>query len=160
VDENGQIVSADAPNGVFTVSVDEKGRLKLPAAMLAYLESFKDDRKVFITTFDESEARLYPISLWRETVKKLQASGDDSEALADLALIADHYGKEVEVDVQGRLTLPELLRKAMRLEKDEARMRSYQGKILLFNGADYEKNLAEAKKGLAEKLKVGKRIAL
>ena len=89
MEENGQIVPAGAPNGVFAVSVDDKGRLKLPASLLTYLEGFKEDRKVFITTFDESEARIYPISVWRETEKKLQEPGDDFEALEALAKVAD-----------------------------------------------------------------------
>jgi DNA-binding transcriptional regulator/RsmH inhibitor MraZ len=160
VEENGKIVPLGAPNGVFAVSVDEKGRLKLPAAMLAYLESLKEDRKVFITTFDEAEFRIYPISVWRETAKKLQEPGDDADYLEALARIADHYGKDVEVDAQGRLTLPELLRKALTLEKDEVHLRCFQGRINGFGRAEYEKSLAEARSGLADKIKVLKRKAL
>jgi MraZ protein len=160
VEANGQIVPDGAPNGVFAVSVDEKGRLKLPAPMLAYLESFKDERKVFITTFDESEARIYPISVWRDTAKKLQEPGDDFEALDALARIADHYGKDVDVDVQGRLTLPDTLRKALNLEKDEVKMRCFQNRINVLGSAEYEKLFSEAKNSLAEKVKVLKRKAL
>ena len=160
MEENGQIVPTVAPNGVFAVTVDEKGRLKLPAAMLGYLESFKEDRKVFITTFDESEFRLYPISVWRETAKKLQEPGEDGDFLEALARIADHYGKDVDVDAQGRLTLPELLRKTLNLEKDEVRLRCFQGRINGFGSAEYEKSLAEARSALADKMKVLKRKAL
>ncbi len=160
MEENGQIVSAGAPNGVFAVTVDEKGRLKLPASMLAYLEGFKEERKAFITTFDESEARIYPISVWRETAKKLQEPGDDFEALDALARIADHYGKDVDVDAQGRLTLPDTLRKALGLEKDEVRMRCFQNRINILGSAEYEKRFAAAKSGLADKVKVLQRKAL
>lgn len=128
--------------------------------MLAYLESFKDERKVFITTFDESEARIYPISVWRDTAKKLQEPGDDFEALDALARIADHYGKDVDVDVQGRLTLPDTLRKALNLEKDEVKMRCFQNRINVLGSAEYEKLFSEAKNSLAEKVKVLKRKAL
>lgn len=160
MEENGQIVSAGAPNGVFSVTVDEKGRLKLPASMLAYIEGFKEDRKVFITTFDESEARIYPISVWRETVKKLAEPGDDFEALDAMAQMADHYGKDIDVDAQGRLTLPELLRKTLSLEKDEVKMRCYQNRINILGSAEYDKRFAAARVDLAEKVKVLKRKAL
>jgi len=160
VEENGQIVPAGAPNGVFAVTVDEKGRLKLPASMLAYLESFKEERKVFITTFDESEARIYPISIWRETVKKLQEPDDDFEAMDALARVADHYGKDVDVDAQGRLTLPDTLRKTLSLEKDEVRMRCFQNRINILSSAEYETRFAAAKNGLADKIKVLQRNAL
>ena len=154
MEENGQIVPVGAPNGVFAVSVDDKGRLKLPASLLGYLEGFKEDRKVFITTFDESEFRIYPISVWRESAKKLQAEGPDGDALDALARIADHYGKDVDVDGQGRLTLPEVLRKTMRLEKDEVRLRCFQGRINGQGSSEYEKTLAEAKSDLAAKIKL------
>jgi MraZ protein len=160
VEENGQIVPAGAPNGVFAVSVDDKGRLKLPASMLTYLEGFKEDRKVFITTFDESEARIYPISVWRETAKKLQEPGDDFEALEALAKVAAHYGKDVDVDAQGRLTLPDTLRKTLNLEKDEVRMTCFQNRINVLNSAEYDKQFAEARNGLAEKAKLAKRKGL
>ena len=160
MEENGQIVPAGAPNGVFAVTVDDKGRLKLPASMLTYLEGFKEERKVFITTFDESEARIYPISVWRETAKKLQEPGDDFEALDALARIADHYGKDVDVDAQGRLTLPDTLRKTLGLEKDEVRMRCFQNRINVLASGEYDKRFAAAKNGLADKVKVLQRKAL
>jgi len=161
VEQNGQIVPSDAPNGVFAVTVDDKGRLKLPASMLAYLESFNEERKVFITTFDESEARIYPISVWRETAKKLQEPSDDNfEVLEALAKVAAHYGKDVDVDAQGRLTLPDTLRKTLSLEKDEVRMSCFQNRINILHSAEYEKQLAEARNGLAEKAKLAKRKGL
>jgi MraZ protein len=160
VEEVGQIVPAGAPNGAFAVSVDEKGRLKLPAPMLAYLESFKDERKVFITTFDEAEARIYPMSIWRETAKKLQAADDDDfEVLDALARMADHYGKDVDVDAQGRLTLPELLRKTLSLEKDEVKMRWFQNRIHLLSSAEYDKQMAAAR-SMPDKGKVLRKRAL
>ena len=160
MEENGQIVPATAPNGVFSVSVDEKGRLKLPASMLSFLESFKEDRKVFITTFDVSEARIYPISAWRETAKKLQEPGDDFEALDAVARIADHFGRDVDVDAQGRLTLPETLRKKLGLEKDEVRMRWFQNRINVLGSTEYDKRFAQAMEGLADKMKVVQRKAM
>jgi MraZ protein len=161
VGENGQVVPPAAPNGVFAVSVDEKGRLKLPASMLAYLEGFDENRKVFITTFDELEARIYPISVWRETAKKLQEPSDDNfEVLEALAKVAAHYGKDVDVDAQGRLTLPDTLRKTLGLEKDEARLSCFQNRINVQTSAEYEKQFAEARTNLAEKAKLAKRKGL
>jgi MraZ protein len=137
VEENGQIVPASggAPNGVFAVTVDEKGRLKLPASMLAYLEGFEEERKVFITTFDESEARIYPISVWRETEKSSRSPGDDFEAIGCVGVVAANYGKDVDVDAQGRLTLPDTLRKTLGLEKDEVRLHCFQNRINILSSS-------------------------
>jgi MraZ protein len=150
----------DAPRGVFRVSVDDKGRLKLPASLVQYLESFKEERKVFITTFDESEARLYPISVWRETEKMLQEPGDDFDDRDSLALVAANYGQDTDVDAQGRLTLPGDLRKKLGLEGDEVRLHCFQSRINILGSGEWERRLTVAKTNLPEKLKALKRKGL
>ena len=146
------VAAEDAPRGVFRVSVDDKGRLKLPASIVQYLENL-GERKVFITTLDESEARIYPLSVWRETEKILQEPGDDFDDRNDVALVAANYGQDAEIDAQGRVTLPGELRKTLGLEGDEVRLRCFQGRINLLRSTEYERRLEVAKAGLASKLK-------
>jgi MraZ protein len=156
VEVNGQSrtpqAAQDAPRGVFRVSVDEKGRLKLPASIVQYLESI-GERKVFITTLDESEARIYPLSVWRETEKMLQEPGEDFEERSDVALVAANYGQDADIDAQGRVTLPGDLRKILGLEGDEVRLRCFQGRINVLRSSEYEKRLEGAKTNLSDKLK-------
>jgi len=80
--------------------------------------------------------------------------------LEALAKVAAHYGKDVDVDAQGRLTLPDTLRKTLNLEKDEVRMTCFQNRINVLNSAEYDKQFAEARNGLAEKAKLAKRKGL
>jgi MraZ protein len=156
VEVNGQSrtpqTAQDAPRGVFRVSVDEKGRLKLPASIVQYLEGI-GERKVFITTLDESEARIYPLSVWRETERMLQEPGEDFEERSDVALVAANYGQDADIDAQGRVTLPGDLRKILGLEGDEVRLRCFQGRINVLRSSEYEKRLEEAKTNLSDKLK-------
>jgi MraZ protein len=149
----------DAPRGVFRVSVDEKGRLKLPASIVQYLEGL-GERKVFITTLDESEARIYPLSVWREAERMLQEPGEDFEERSDVALIAANYGQDVDIDAQGRVTLPGDLRKILELEGDEVRLRCFQGRINVLRSTEYERRLAGAKTNLSGKLKALQRKGL
>jgi DNA-binding transcriptional regulator/RsmH inhibitor MraZ len=79
----------EAPRGAPQTRVDDKGRLKLPAAIGQYLEAF-GERRVFVTTLNTSTALIYPISVWRETEKMLQEPGEDADLRADLAFIANH----------------------------------------------------------------------
>ena len=85
MEENGQagasIATPDAPRGVFRVTVDDKGPLKLPAAISEYLQGL-GERKVFITTLDTKEVRIYPLSAWRRTEKLLEEPGEDFAAAA------------------------------------------------------------------------------
>jgi DNA-binding transcriptional regulator/RsmH inhibitor MraZ len=143
----------DAPRGVFRVSVDDKGRLKLPASIVQYLEGL-GERKVFITTLDELEARIYPLSVWRETEKMLQERGDDFKARRDVALIAANYGQDVDVDAHGRVTLPADLRKLLGLEGDEIRLHCFNGHINVLGSREYGRRLEAAKTNLADKLLV------
>lgn len=163
MEEIGQSVSpsgaSDAPRGVFRVSVDEKGRLKLPASIAEYLDGV-GGRKVFITTFDEAEARIYPLPVWRETEKMLQEPGEDFEDRNDVALVADNYGQDVDVDAHGRVTLPAELRKVLGLEGDEIRLRCFQGRINVLGSAEYERRLSGAKTNLSDKLKALQRKGL
>lgn len=156
MEEIGQIpeptTAPDAPRGVFRAAVDDKGRLKLPASIVQYLEAL-GERKVFITTLDEAEARIYPLSVWRETEKMLQEPGEDFDERNDVALVAANYGLDVDMDAQGRVTLPTDLRKVLGLEGDEARLRCFQGRINVLGSAEYERRLAAAKTGLPDKLK-------
>lgn len=156
MEENGQAgasnVTPDAPRGVFRVTVDDKGRLKLPAAIAEYLQGLGEN-KVFITTLDTKEVRIYPLSVWRRTEKLLEEPGEDFSHRQDLAMIASNYGKDDELDGQGRLTLPGDLRKELGLEKDEARLRCYQGHLKLVSSLEHERRLEAAKANLDDKLK-------
>jgi MraZ protein len=163
VEEIGQsrspVAAQDAPRGVFRVSVDDKGRLKLPASIVQYLESL-GERKVFITTLDETEARIYPLSAWRETEKMLQEPGDDFDDRSDIALIAANYGQDTDFDAQGRVTLPGDLRKILELEGQEVTLRCFQGRINLLRSSEYDRRVAGAKVGLSEKLKAQQKKGL
>ncbi len=156
MEENGQAgalnATPDAPRGVFKVSIDEKGRLKLPSVVVEYLQGL-GEKKVFITTLDTKEVRIYPLSVWRRTEKLLEEPGEDFAHRQDLAMIASNYGKDDELDQQGRLTLPGDLRKELGLEKDEARLRCYQGHLKLVSGLEHERRLEAAKANLDYKLK-------
>jgi transcriptional regulator MraZ len=132
--------------------VDEKGRLKLPAAIGQYLEAF-GERRVFVTTLNTSTALIYPISIWRETEKMLQEPGEDADVRADVAFVANHYGEDVEIDAQGRVLMPALLRRELELEKDDVHLVCYKQRIEVFGSRIYDERLASAKTNLPEKLK-------
>jgi MraZ protein len=132
--------------------VDEKGRLKLPAAVGQYLESF-GERRVFVTTLNTSTALIYPISVWRETEKMLQEPSEDAADKADIAFIANHYGEDVEIDAQGRVLMPALLRRELELEKDDVHLVCYKQRIEVLGSRIYDERLTAAKTNLPEKLK-------
>jgi MraZ protein len=154
VDSEGQPeppVAADPPRGTLSGRVDEKGRLKLPAAMVQYLEKL-GERKVFITTLNVSTALIYPISVWRETEKMLQEAGEDANLRSDVAFVANHYGEDAEIDGQGRVLMPTTLRRELELEKDDVHLLCFKQRIEVFGSKVYEERLSRARMSLAEKV--------
>jgi MraZ protein len=156
VEENtGQLgtrAAVEAPRGTLSGRVDEKGRLKLPAAIVRYLDGL-GERQVFVTTLNASTAIIYPISVWRQTEKILQEPGDDADLRADVAFIANHYGEDAEVDGQGRVLMPTTLRQELEQEKDDVHLLCYKQRIEVFGSKMYSQRLEAAKANLPEKLK-------
>ncbi|HZQ52226.1 MAG TPA: hypothetical protein VFB14_08520 [Bryobacteraceae bacterium] len=142
----------EAPRGTLSGRVDDKGRLKLPAAIAQYLEGF-GERKVFITTLNTSTALIYPISVWRDTEKMLEEPGEDADIRADIAFVANHYGEDVEMDAQGRVLMPTTLRRELGLEKDEVFLRCYRQRVEVLGSGTYAQRLQTAKTDLADKVK-------
>ena len=141
----------EAPRGFVSARVDEKGRLKLPASIVQYVEAF-GERKVFITTLNGSTARIYPISVWRETERLLEEPGDDTEAKEDIAFIADHFGADDEMDGQGRVLVPTELRRHLKLENEQVYLRCFKQRIDVIGREAYEQRLGRAMEGVNEKL--------
>jgi MraZ protein len=149
--QTGDVVSVDAPRGVLSARVDEKGRLKLPSSMVQYLDSFRE-RKVFITTLDVKTARIYPISVWKRTEAALEEPGDDADLRDDLAFVANHYGSDDEIDGQGRVLVPTELRRKLKLENEQVYLRCTKQRIEVIGREMYESRLAKAETGSDQKL--------
>ena len=149
--QSGSTSQVEAPRGFLSARVDEKGRLKLPSAIAQYLDGF-GERKVFVTTLNASTARIYPISVWRETERLLEEPGDDAETKEDVAFIAYHFGSDDEMDAQGRVLVPTELRRALKLENEQVFLRCFKQRIEVIGREVYEQRLARALEGVGEKV--------
>ncbi|MGI9075404.1 MAG: division/cell wall cluster transcriptional repressor MraZ [Bryobacteraceae bacterium] len=153
-EENGLTSTAmpvEAPRGFFSARVDEKGRLKLPAAITQYLGALGEN-KVFVTTLNGSTARIYPISAWLQTENLLEEPGEDAPTREDVAFIASHFGADSELDPQGRVLVPTELRRALKLENEQVYLRCFKQRIDVIGREVYEERLAKAMEGLGEKV--------
>ncbi len=142
---------AEAPLGFLAARVDEKGRLKVPAAILQYLVSVKESR-VFITTFDKTTVRIYPIKAWRETESFLSKPGEGAQAKAAARFVANHYGADSEIDGQGRVLVPSDLRRELELEGVAVHLECVNGHFEMLSDAAYKKKLEAYDRILEEKL--------
>ena len=157
-EQNGTIV-AEPPHSIAQASVDEKGRLKLPAEFLEYLEALKVT-KVFITTFDQRQARIYPIAVWKVNEKLFENSADNAGAAERLALLAKAYGGDAEIDKSGRVLLPAKLREALDLEKQPVWLDVYHGRINVVTKKIHEERMQLAQANMSEDLKTLEKMGL
>src|SRR3978361_1794622 len=101
--------------GSQTARVDDKGRLKLPVDFKRFLdEEFKSDT-FYVTSRDGRRGQLYPMREWEVIEAKMAAMPDSDPAKRKLVDIPNYYGQVVELDGQGRLTLPQVLREKLKL---------------------------------------------
>lgn len=103
--------------GNHPTRVDEKGRLKLPAEFKRVIED-KYGPKFYITSVDGDVARVYPLEEWEQVETKLAALPSMNPSREAFVLATSYWGQEVEMDGQGRLLLPQLLREKADLKGD------------------------------------------
>ena len=154
--QNGMI-AAEPPHSIAQASVDEKGRLKLPAEFLEYLEALKVT-KVFITTFDQRQARIYPIAVWKVNEALFENSADP--AAERMALLAKAFGGDAEIDKSGRVLLPAVLRETLGLEKQPVWLDVYHGRINVVSKKIHDERMQLALANMSEDLKALERLGL
>lgn len=100
--------------GSYLATVDEKGRLKIPADFLEQLR--KAGKKFYVTSASGDHVRIYPLKEW-ERIEDVLAKRSSYDATKRKFLErANYYGQVVEVDGQGRLLIPPLLRESAEMK--------------------------------------------
>jgi len=103
--------------GTQTGRVDDKGRLKLPALVRSCLEEEYREPKVFITSLDGEDVKVFPLREWETVETRLsEKSSDGNEADGEIKqkilFQANRFGAEEALDNQGRILVPAVLREA------------------------------------------------
>jgi MraZ protein len=99
--------------GNCPAKVDEKGRLKVPAVFLDGLK--ESDTEFYITSTTGEDARIYPLSVWSGIEDRLAALPSQNKGKRKFLTRTSYYGAQVELDGQGRLLLPSVLREEAQL---------------------------------------------
>lgn len=100
--------------GNYPAKVDGKGRLKIPAA---FLESLKDyGNQFYITSTSGESAVVYPMRVWTEIEEKLTKVSSHNRAKKKFLMRANYFGQSVEMDGQGRVLVPTVLREAAQMK--------------------------------------------
>ena len=105
--------------GNYTVRMDEKGRIKLPAAYRRYIDEHYGT-EFYVTSLTGEYARLYPMQEWQAIEEKLQSRGTEDITVKKFLNRTNYYGQNAEMDSQGRLLIHPLLRSSAALTGEVA----------------------------------------
>jgi MraZ protein len=124
--------------GHHPATVDAKGRLKIPADFLGELREFGE--KFYVTSEKGDCAIVYPLKVWDDIEAKLKSIPRHSKAKKKYLDITNYYGQLVELDGQGRLLLPAVLREAAQMTGEVAVMGN-QDHLMIWNKARFQDRL-------------------
>jgi MraZ protein len=97
--------------------IDDKGRLKVPNAFRATLES-KYGREVYLTSLTGEYVRIYPMPVWIEMEEKLGRMPSSHPARLRFLDRVSYFGQSGELDTQGRIIIPLRLRDSATMAGD------------------------------------------
>jgi MraZ protein len=100
--------------GNYLATVDEKGRVKIPADFLAELR--KSGKEFYVTSASGDHARIYPMKEWKKIEDKLAKRSSYDPAKRKFLEHTNYFGQMVEVDGQGRLLIPPVLRESAEMK--------------------------------------------
>jgi MraZ protein len=105
--------------GNHPTRVDEKGRLKVPAEFKRVIDE-KYAQRFYITSLDGVAAQIYPFEEWERIEQKLAALSTYNPTKKKFLTRTNYYGQVVEMDGQGRLLVPQILREAAQIRGEVA----------------------------------------
>ena len=105
--------------GNHPTRVDEKGRLKIPAEFKRVIDE-KYAQKFYITSLDGIVAQVYPFEEWERIEQKLASLSTFNPTKKKFLNRTNYYGQVVEMDGQGRLLVPQILRESAQIRGEVA----------------------------------------
>jgi MraZ protein len=105
--------------GNHPTRVDDKGRLKVPAEFKRVIDE-EYAQKFYITSLDGKVAQVYPFEEWEKIEQKLASLSTYNPTKKKFLNRVNYYGQVVEMDGQGRLLIPQILREAAQIRGEVA----------------------------------------
>ncbi len=105
--------------GNHPTRVDDKGRLKVPAEFKRVIDE-KYGQQFYITSLDGKSAQVYPFEEWERIEQKLAGLSTFNPTKKKFLDRVNYYGQTVEMDGQGRLLIPQLLRDSAQIKGEVA----------------------------------------
>ena len=129
--------------GNHPTRVDEKGRLKIPAEFKRVIDE-KYGQQFYITSYDGDVAQVYPFEEWERIEQKLAGLSSFNPTKKKFLERVNYWGQQVEMDGQGRLLIPQMLRESAQI-RGEVAVVGYLNYLEVRNLETYRKKIQEEK---------------
>ncbi len=127
--------------GNHPTRVDEKGRLKVPAEFKRVIDE-KYGTQFYITSLDGKVAQVYPFEEWERIEQKMAGLSTFNPTKKKFLDRVNYWGQSVEMDGQGRLLMPQLLRESAEI-KGEVAVTGNLTYLIVRNMEAYRKEIEE-----------------
>jgi len=104
--------------GSYITQIDDKGRLKIPAAFRHTLVEKYGQQEFYMTSLDGKSVWLYPIDEWAKKEEKLLQLPSMEMTVKKFLDRTSYYGQMASMDVQGRMLVPSGLRESASLQSE------------------------------------------
>ncbi len=123
--------------GINTINVDDKGRIALPTRL-------REDLTSLVVTIDTEEhcLLLYPLHEWNIIEEKIENLPSFNPQVRRIQRLIIGHATELNLDANGRVVLPALLRDYARLEK-QAMLVGQGRKFEIWSGSLWEQKCRE-----------------
>lgn len=125
--------------GNSLAKVDEKGRLKLPAAFRSVIEPTYGN-EFFVTSLRGESARIYPMQVYADIEEKILQASSVQPLVTKLRNSLNFFGQRAVMDPQGRILIHPLLRDKADLSGEVAVL-GQQNFLELWNRSSFEESL-------------------
>ena len=98
--------------GSYSAKIDDKGRLKLPNAFKALVETQHRATGVYVTSLTGQSVRLYPMPVWLAVEERLSRMPSTHPARVKFLDRVNYFGQVAEFDNQGRVLIHPRLRES------------------------------------------------
>ena len=103
--------------GINSATLDGKGRMALPTRTRETLSALSENKVVVTIDMREPCLLLYPLSEWEIVQRKLEGLSNINAQARLLQRLLIGHATDIDLDANGRLLLPSMLRDYCQLEK-------------------------------------------
>ena len=115
----------------------------MPVAFKQLLDA-ANDTQFYITSVDGKKAEIWPLREWEKREQKLLRSSTMNDAVEKYLGLTSYFGQQVEMDNQGRVLLPQILRTTGKLDAEVAVMGTIDH-LVVQNLADADESVSANK---------------